>query len=130
MSRISSPVKELRDLYIEAFPKDKIITPDKVMFYDGVVICTSKDTHHLYCNRIRNHCYYASGEWPSGNTIMRILLRLKIITKAQMQEHLVWVKDMEVRRDKQWKLKYLEEIGQKYAFEVSPEQRKALEVAP
>lgn len=130
MSSISSPVNELRDLYIEALPKNKILKPDKVVFYDGVVVCVTGNKHHLYCNRIKNNCHYSSGEWPGSNTLMRILLQLKIITKAQLQEHLDWVKEREIRSNKKFWLMRLEEAGQKYGFEVTDKQRKALEVAP
>ena len=126
MSSINSPVKELRSLCIDPFPARKVIYPEKVVFYDGVLICRSKGTHHLYGNRISAHVHYSDGHFPNHNSMMIALQRMGVITKEQLKEHNEWVEAREKKSSKRYALKRMEELAKEFGFKITDAQRKAL----
>jgi len=126
MSSINSPVKELRSLWIDKFPEKKVIYPEKIVFYDGVLICRAKNTYHLYSNRIKSHVHYSDGRFPDHNSMMVALQRMGVITKEQLKEHNTWVEERSKRSSKRYALERMEELAKEFGFKLTEAQRKAL----
>jgi len=123
MSSIHSTVKKIDDLWLEKWPDKNVYTPEKIVRCEGVTVMKLKKGYKLYCDSIKNNVSYSGvGNWPFNTGLMKCLLKLKIITKEQMNEHLENIKIYQDKQDKKYLLERFIKAGEKYDFEITGEQ--------
>ena len=126
MSSLNSPVETIDNLWIDKWPNKKIFAPVKVVRCDDVTVMKLKDGHRLYCDRIENHLSYSATNFRFNHGLMKCLLQLKIITKEQMNQHLQYVKDYELKRDREYARTELERLNKKYSLKITAKQFRTL----
>ena len=126
MSHIYSPIKSIHDLEICAWPKGKTFSPECVARYGDVTVMKLKNSHHIYCDAIKDHISYSPAHWRFTDGLMRCLVNMKIITIAQMNEHIADVKKYDEDRSKKYSLEGMIRLAEKYGFEITGEQWSAL----
>ena len=126
MSSINSPVKAIDNLQIEAWPNNQIFTPERIVCHGGVTVMKLKKGYKLYSHSIKSHISYSADKWPWTDGLMRCLVKLKIITQEQMNEHLRFVNENNKKREKGYALEAIKKYSSKYGFKITKEQLKKL----
>lgn len=120
MGILISTVPEIDNLYFKEMPSSRPVNVVKAVRVGRIYIF--KDSNgNLYSNKIGRFAYMP-GDWPWVDDTMKALLKLKVITKEQMDAHLEHCKMNSERREKEYALQNITEIGKKYGFKLTKRQ--------
>ncbi len=126
MTVIISSVKEIDDLHIDQLPAGKPLNVAKAVRIDRLTLFVTEDGR-LYSDQLGKYAY-CPGEWPWMNSLMRALHKMKVITKAQMDQHLALCECRSRARSKKHAAEYMQKLADEHGFELSDEQKSALEI--
>jgi hypothetical protein len=87
MAHLRSPVKKIRDIWIEPIPGGRIIPAAKVVKVDGIVFILGKNGK-IYCNQVMKRGFYLLSKYSWMVPFLWALHRMGYLTKAEMEEHL------------------------------------------
>lgn len=126
MSTICSPIEEIDNLWLERLPSGKILREATVVRYDNVTVIIPKKGYPIYSSSIQNHVSYSTGHGPWFDGMMKCLHRAGVISKKAIDDHMARVKAISERQSKEWALKDLNRISEKFGIKFTEKQLQAL----
>lgn len=124
MGIISSPIPEIDDLYFHQLPSGRPINIEKVVRIGNTLVMLGKNGK-LYSNVVGKFAYSA-GDWPWISNVMNALVRLGVITKEQMTQHMKYNDARIAKEDREYAKKSLQRIEKKYGIKFSKQQWGAI----
>ena len=124
MAHIWSNVDKIDNLWLEALPRSRVIKIEKAIAVERIVLFVTAEGR-LYHNGLENYSYMPGIRvWTKA--LMRALLKLKIITKQQMDDHLSLCNKVDAKRIKKNDLDHIQNIAKRNKIKLTKAQLKRL----
>jgi len=94
---LSSPVETLDYLFLNKMPTGRVIKMKHAIRSGSLTILVG-DNGKLYCDRLHGY-HYCPGEYPWLDPFMKSLVKLKVITKEEHDQHLKWNEECYTERN-------------------------------
>jgi hypothetical protein len=124
VSSFYSPVNTLHELFIHQLPAGRTVAIERVVRVNRITVMVGKNGK-LYCDQLKPFCY-ALGEWPFNDSLMKALVKLKVVTSAQMDDHLASCKAASVRKSKRHAKEMMERYAEEHGFKLTKLQMAAV----
>jgi hypothetical protein len=95
-----SRVPEIDHLFVDQVPTGKVTKMTKAIRVDKVVVMVGENGR-LYSTHGTKFAYMP-GKWPWLIPFMKAMVKLKVITKQQCDDHIQYCNDVDERRTKKW----------------------------
>ena len=87
MPHLISRTPEINDLYINLVPSGRVLNVTKAVKVENTILLQTKEGRLYTTNPLREYSYMP-GMYGWTDSFMRALVKLKVITKAQCDQHI------------------------------------------
>lgn len=130
MSSLFSPVDSINKLVFKNLKNGQQLRNATVMRIAGTLIVKSEDGT-LFCDQFRRGGgAYTLGQWPWLNSLLRGLVKLKVITKAEQMEHQAEARKKSEADDRKYHAETLEKILAKNNLKPTSQMKKFMKDNP
>ena len=122
MSTLLSPVREIKDLYFDVLPSSRVVKLVKGVRVGRVTVLLGANGN-LYSPSIDARREYSCSDWLWSDSLMRALVKLGVISKASLAEHMEAAKLRDATKTVDYEYERLLWLGNRYglAFKLDKE---------
>lgn len=128
MPSVCSAVDSINRIHFKELKSGKLLKNCEVIRIAGCTIIKDNDGS-IYCDKLKNYAYGISN-WPWLNPLLRGLVRLKVIPKADQLEHEARAKKEEARINRRGASRELKKLAENHGFKLTSEMEKFIKDNP
>jgi hypothetical protein len=129
MPHLISKTPEIDNLWIDLLPSGRVINIEKAVRVENTIILRTKDGRLYTTHPLRNYSYMP-GMYGWTDSFMRALVKLKVITKAQCDQHITQCEVRDEKKKQDYARKRFQQTADEAGIKLTKRQLKIAEDRP